>query len=217
MVYYFLLEYIFCVKYLAACSLNRIWTVPVSYSKCLWRSVGTHNALRLWVCPWGFKRVYEVLSMPLGYPRLLWCSLVSGHWGLLGKPDSKILAVGRCQRGCQHGQLRSRGNPQWIPTAARITATAASIFSLSIHQSLSISLSFPFPNLLFLSFSFLSLFSSPFSIFYAFCLSSNSHLVFSLQPSSNFSPSLERVPACWNRGGAPFSRWNISSALIPLP
>ncbi len=132
------------VKYLACC-LNRIWTAPVSYSKRPWHSVGTHNALRLWVCPWGFKRVYEVLSMPLGYPRLLWCSLgTEGFW--------KILVVGRCQRGCEHGQLRSRGNPQWIPAAARITSILS--LSLSIHQSLSISLSFPFPNFLFLIFLF---------------------------------------------------------------
>lgn len=141
---------------------------------------------------WGCECAREVLNVSMRYwacplairvcSGAVWCLGTEGFW--------KILVVGRCQRGCQHGQLRSRGNPQWIPAAARITAPIASIFSLSIHQSLSISLSFPFPNLLFLSSSLLSLFSSPFSVFYAFCLSSNSHLVFSLSIPPPISPCL---------------------------
>ncbi len=131
---------------------------------------------------WGCECAREVLNVSMRYwacplairvcSGAVWCLGTEGFW--------KILVVGRCQRGCQHGQLRSRGNPQWIPAAARITSIFSLSLSLSIHQSLSISLSFPFPNFLFLSSSLLFLFSSPFSIFNAFCISSNSHLVFSL-------------------------------------
>ncbi len=149
------------VKYLACC-LNRIWTAPVSYSKCPWHSVGTHNALRLWVCPWGVLTLsMRYWACPLAIricSGAVWCLGTEGFW--------KILVVGRCQRGCQHGQLRSRGNPQWIPAAARITAEDHSTHCqhiLSLHPSITqyfslISLSqfapfiFLFALLIFLSF-----------------------------------------------------------------
>lgn len=143
---------------------------------------------------WGCECACEVLNISMRYwacplairacSGAVWGLSTEGFWASLIRKSSWWAGASEganmvsCGPEVIHSEFQQRRGSQHLLPA----------YSLSIHQSFSSSLSFPFPNLLFLSFSSLSLFSSPFSIFYAFCLSSNSHLVFSLSVPPPISP-----------------------------